>query len=93
MRFSNDGSTWSPAESYSGLKSGWDLASYGGTAEPGLKVVYAQFEDGAGNWSSLLITDGIQLQGSGAEGGGGGGIDPLLLVLLLALFLRPLKSR
>ncbi len=52
MRFSNNNSTWSTPESYSTLKSNWDLSSYGGNINPGLKTVYAQFKDAAGNWSN-----------------------------------------
>jgi len=46
MKFSNDNSTWSTAESYTASKS-WTLSSSGG-----LKTVYAKFSDAAGNWSN-----------------------------------------
>ena len=46
MQFSNDGTTWSPPESYSTSRD-WVLTSDNGT-----KTVYAMFQDAAGNWSS-----------------------------------------
>jgi WD40 repeat protein len=51
MRFSNDGRTWSPWESYSATRSNWDLTAYGGTRQEGSKTVYAQVRDRAGNES------------------------------------------
>jgi large repetitive protein len=45
MKFSNNNSTWSLAESYATTKS-WTLSSGNGT-----KTVYVQFKDNAGNWS------------------------------------------
>src|SRR5262249_13610983 len=55
MRFSNTGSSFSAAEAYATTKT-WTLSSGAGT-----KTVYVQFEDAAGNWSSLPITDTIVL--------------------------------
>ena len=46
MRFSNDNATYSTPETYAGTKV-WTL-----TTGEGAKSVYAQFKDGAGNWSS-----------------------------------------
>ena len=51
MRFSNDVATWSAEELYAGSKTGWDLSAYGGNITPGLKTVYVQYKDAAGNWS------------------------------------------
>jgi len=45
MRFSNDGSTWSSWQTYA-TTANWSLA-----AGDGLKTIYAQFMDGAGNVS------------------------------------------
>ena len=44
MRFSNDGTAWSPWESYTTTKA-WILA----TGNDGTRHVYTQFKDGAGN--------------------------------------------
>jgi hypothetical protein len=52
MRFSNNGSSFSAAENYAPTKT-WTLS--GGA---GVKTVYAQFRDAAGNWSSAA-TDTI----------------------------------
>ena len=55
MRFSNNGSTWSEPEPFAARRAGWDLSGSGGTAEPGLKVVYARFSDACGNWSPVFV--------------------------------------
>lgn len=55
MRFSNDGTNWSPSEPYSSLKNGWDLTTFGGNATPGTKTVYAMVSDAFGNW--ITFTD------------------------------------
>jgi len=57
MKFSNDGVNWSGEESYAMSKT-WAL-----TAGEGLKTVYVQYKDNAGNWSSppLSINDTIVL--------------------------------
>jgi len=62
MRFSNNGTSWSPAAGYASGYS-WDLnnVSYGGTAADGSKTVYVQFRDTAGNWSSQIINRAITL--------------------------------
>jgi len=52
MRFSNNNSSWSSPEAYKTVKYNWDLSSYGGNSNPGNKVVYVQFKDAAGNWST-----------------------------------------
>jgi hypothetical protein len=46
MKFSNDNSTWSTEEPFSGTST-WILPS-----GDGIKTVYVQFKDKAGNWSS-----------------------------------------
>jgi PKD repeat protein len=45
MRFSNDGTTWSPWEPYLSSKSSWDLSTYGGNPDGGTKRVYVQYRD------------------------------------------------
>lgn len=54
MRFSNDGSTYSTAQAYA-TSATWTL-----TSGDGIKTVYAQFKDSAGNWSQA-VTDTIEL--------------------------------
>jgi hypothetical protein len=54
MRFSNNNSTWSAWEAYPAIKP-WTLAS-----GDGLKTVYAQFKDEAGNLSTV-VSDTITL--------------------------------
>lgn len=61
MRFSNDGATWVPADwasapAYATSYAGWML-----TAGDGVKTVYAQFRDAAGNVSTATISDQIAL--------------------------------
>lgn len=61
MRFSNDGLTWIPADwaaapIYATAFSGWELE-----AGDGLKTVYAQYRDSAGNVSGNVISDTILL--------------------------------
>lgn len=53
MRFSNDTSTWTAWEVYSATRSGWDLTSGGGGPAEGVKSVYVQFRDAAGNVSDI----------------------------------------
>ena len=53
MRFSNTGTTYSTAEAYATTRA-WALAA--GTS--GVKTVFVQFRDGAGNWSAAF-TDTI----------------------------------
>jgi len=54
MRFSNDGTTYSTAQSYA-TSAAWTL-----TSGDGIKTVYVQFRDSAGNWSAAC-TDTIEL--------------------------------
>lgn len=52
MRFSNNGTTWSPAEAYSTVKRNWDLSAFGGTTSPGTNTVYTMVSDALGNWTT-----------------------------------------
>ena len=63
MKFSNDNTTWSTAESYATTKN-WTL-----TSGNGLKTVYAKYKDNAGNWSTAAITDTITLTDVFINGG------------------------
>jgi len=54
MQLSSDGSSWSPAEPFVGLKA-WDLQGADGT-----KTVYVRYKDAANNWSAAF-SDGIIL--------------------------------
>jgi hypothetical protein len=53
MRFSNDGRTWSDWEGFQSTRS-WDLTRFGGSSSSGLKTVYAQVRDRAGNVSQTF---------------------------------------
>jgi hypothetical protein len=53
MRFSNDGRTWSDWEGFQSTRS-WDLTRFGGSSSSGLKTVYAQLRDRAGNVSQTF---------------------------------------
>jgi parallel beta-helix repeat protein len=53
MRFSNDGRTWSDWEGFQSTRS-WDLTRFGGSSSYGLKTVYAQVRDRAGNVSQTF---------------------------------------
>lgn len=64
MSLSNDGSTWAPPVSYAGSLGGWDLTSFGGNADPGLKTVSVRYRDAAGNWSGAY-TSSILYVGAG----------------------------
>lgn len=59
MRFSNEGATWSGWEAYGTSKS-WPLS-----AGDGVKTVYAEYKDVAGNASTELISDDITLDTTG----------------------------
>jgi hypothetical protein len=50
MKFSNDGTTWSIAETY-GTTKVWPLSD-----GDGLKTVYVMYKDNAGNWSTPVLT-------------------------------------
>ncbi|MDG5466808.1 SBBP repeat-containing protein [Deltaproteobacteria bacterium IMCC39524] len=55
MKFSNNGVDWSVPEPYA-LTKDWTIEG-----ADGVKTVYVQFEDGAGNWSSSVV-DSIELK-------------------------------
>ena len=61
MRFSNDGTTWSAWEAYASSKTGWTL-----TTGDGLKTVYVELQDQAGN--VYRTSDGIELDTTGPSG-------------------------
>ncbi len=52
MKFSNDGTIWSPVEPYRTVRQGWDLCAFGGTISSGPKIVYAMACDALGNWTT-----------------------------------------
>jgi hypothetical protein len=73
LKLSNNGSTWSNPQSYTGTEStaqsiSWDItnAAYGGTAADGVKTVYAQFKDASGKWSASE-SDTIELNRQGGS--------------------------
>ena len=73
LRLSNDGSAWSAPQAYTGKEStaqaiAWSLTdpAYGGNPSDGLKTVYAEFRDAAGNWSAPE-TDTITLDRAGGS--------------------------
>jgi hypothetical protein len=75
VRLSNNGSTWSTPQSYTGSGStaqsiSWDLTNpaFGGTNTDGTKTVYAQFRDATGKWSGSE-TDTIVLDRGGGTSG------------------------
>ena len=49
VRFSNDGQTWSDWEPFATIKRDWDLSAFGGDPNQGMKTVFAQLRDRAGN--------------------------------------------
>jgi WD40 repeat protein len=53
MRFSNDGQSWSDWESFRRERE-WNLTRFGGNSSVGLKTVYAQVRDRAGNVSQAF---------------------------------------
>ncbi len=59
MRFSNNGSIWSAWESYSTVKTDWDLSEFGGSSAPGTKTACVQFMDAA-SWISSTQCDTIE---------------------------------
>jgi hypothetical protein len=70
MRFSNDGTTWlDDWETYATTRVGWDMtdAAHGGTADDGVKTVYAQFRDTEGHVSPSS-TDTILLDTTAPDG-------------------------
>jgi subtilisin family serine protease len=58
MRFSNNGTLWSPWESFSASRPAWDLRLYGGSDTPGMKRIRGEVRDSAGN-RSPVFTDSI----------------------------------
>jgi hypothetical protein len=71
VKLSNDGSSWSSPQSYTGAEStaqaiAWDLTNpaYGGTSADGVKTVYVQFKDASGKWSASE-SDTIELSRQG----------------------------
>jgi len=60
MKFSNNGSSWSDYETYSGTKV-WDVtnATYGGTSSEGNKKVYLKLKDNYGNETTSEISSSI----------------------------------
>ena len=67
MRFSNDNVTWTPpdwasASLYSVNYSGWPLS-----IGDGVKTVYVQYQDGAGNVSTATISDVVTLDTQGPK--------------------------
>jgi len=73
VKLSNNGSTWSTPQSYTGTEStaqqiSWDItnAAYGGTAADGVKTVYVQFKDASGKWSASE-SDTIDLNRQGGS--------------------------
>ncbi len=52
MQFSNNGTNWSDWESFSTTRN-WNLFSYGGNTNYGIKTVYTKFKDAAGNVSAV----------------------------------------
>ncbi len=61
MSFSGNNLNWSPPEPYSEVKANWDLASYGGTPEDGVKYIYAKYKDTVDNWSMVEISKSVIL--------------------------------
>jgi hypothetical protein len=71
VRLSNDGSSWSAPQAYTGIESNaqsiaWNLtdAAYGGNKLDGAKTVYVQFRDASGKWSaaesdSIVLDRGV----------------------------------
>jgi hypothetical protein len=73
LRLSNDGSTWSTPQAYTGKEStaqaiAWNLtdAAFGGNNADGTKTVYVQFKDASGKWSASE-TDTILLDRGGGS--------------------------
>ena len=67
VKLSNDGTTWSKPQPYTGSGStpesiSWDLTdpAYGGTSAHGTKTAYVEFKDASGKWSGAK-TDTIEL--------------------------------
>ncbi len=64
MRFSNNGSNWTPYEAFASSKTGWSIVTgYGGTAGDGSKTVTATVTDLAGNAGTVADTIGLDRTG------------------------------
>jgi len=61
MRFSNDGQTWSDWESFKESLSNWDLSRLGGNSSGGIKTVYAQVKERAGNILDIRASIALML--------------------------------
>lgn len=77
MRFSNDGTIWSPAERFETNRGNWDLSQYGGTSDPGEKTVFVQYQDVARNWSdpffdTILLAGPLMIDTESLPGGAAG---------------------
>ncbi|MCB9882422.1 MAG: S8 family serine peptidase [Planctomycetes bacterium] len=68
MRFSSNGSTWSPWQAFSTSAIAYNLSSYGGNTSFGTKTVYAQLRDAVGNQSAsssdTIVYMGVPTLGS-----------------------------
>ncbi|THB76174.1 MAG: hypothetical protein D3926_18535 [Desulfobacteraceae bacterium] len=62
MRFSNNNLNWCPWEPFMTTKTDWCMTAHGGMFRPGVKTVYVQFMDPAGNVSTSC-TDDIECVG------------------------------
>jgi hypothetical protein len=64
MRFSNNGSNWTPYEAFASSKTGWAIdAGYGATAGDGTKTVTATVTDLAGNAGTVADAIGLDRTG------------------------------
>lgn len=66
MRFSANSSSWSSEIPYAQALNNYDLSSDGGNSDAGIKTVYVQFKDAAGNWSES-VCDTIYYAGDAAD--------------------------
>lgn len=57
MRFSNDGISYSPWETYASQRGNWNLSGYGGDSTQGMKTVYVQFGNNAGTVQATFSDD------------------------------------
>ena len=88
MIISNDASTWSEQLPYETTRR-WDLRYIGGNENDGVKTVYVQYRDPAGNWTTQSITDTIRLDRTGPRGtvtinNGAGETNSLIVTLTLS---------
>ncbi|MEK7398215.1 MAG: hypothetical protein AAB116_14890, partial [Candidatus Poribacteria bacterium] len=88
MMISNDSATWSDLLPYETTRR-WDLSYIGGNQSDGIKTVYVQFKDPAGNWVAQSATDTIRLDRTGPKGsvtinGGSTETNSLLVTLTLS---------